>query len=287
MLDTIHQMKHTRICIVRRDDTKDRKLDVIGTTLHYVPESRFIDEANKVRISDEIQAMADYYTRSAKKIVEPSPQDVLDAAKNYIVCRRLMAAEDCHGFSMDCLGPVGRRKIKPPCLAFSRLRDEGGLGTCEADWNAAISTRLTNLLFDRPGFMQDPAPNTANNTLNGAHCTCATKLDGFDKPAAPFILRSHSESNIGVAMQVLWRIGQEVTVMKFEGPEKIILGTGRVLRNIDTPPSGGCRTSVELEMNDMADTRDTKGFHQLFIYGNLENEFKAYCQLAGIKVEHI
>lgn len=287
MLKTISEMSNTRICICRGDKTEDRKLDVIGTTLHYVPGKRFVEEFKKVQESDEMRAMADYYANNAKKIVEPTKRDILTATKNYIVCRRLMKAENCQGFSMDCLGPIGRHEIQPPCLAFSRLRDEGGLGTCEADWNAAISTRLTNLLFDRPGFMQDPAPNTVNNTLMGAHCTCATKLDGFDKAPEPFILRSHSESNIGVAMQVLWREGQDVTIMKFQGPTKIILGTGRVLRNIDTPPAGGCRTSVELELDGVADARDTKGFHQLFIYGNLELPFKAYCQLAGIQVEHI
>ena len=287
MLKTIWDMKTTRICIVRGNKPEDKKLDVIRTTLHYLPNRRFLEEAKKVQESDEMRAMADYYTRNAKKIVEPTEKDILAAAKNYIVCRRLMAAENCQGFSMDCLGPVSRRLIQPPCMAFSRLRDEGGLGTCEADWNAAISTRLTNLLFDRPGFMQDPAPNTVNNTLMGAHCTCATRLDGFDKSPEPFILRSHSESNVGVAMQVLWRVGQKVTIMKFQGPESIILGTGRVLRNIETPPAGGCRTSVELELDDVADCRDTKGFHQLFIYGDLERPFKAYCQLAGIKVVHI
>jgi L-fucose isomerase-like protein len=287
MLKTIWDMKNTRICIVAGNKTEDKKLNVIGTTLHYIPTKRFLDEFKKVQDSDEVRAMADYYARNAKKIVEPTKKDILTAAKNYFVCRRLMAADNCQGFSMDCLGPVSRRLIKPPCMAFSRLRDEGGLGTCEADWNAAISTRLTNLLFDRPGFMQDPAPNTVNNTLMGAHCTCATKLDGFDKSPEPFILRSHSESNVGVAVQVLWREGQKVTIMKFQGPESIILGTGKVLRNIDTPPAGGCRTSVELELDDVPDCCDTKGFHQLFIYGNLELPFKAYCQLAGIKVVHI
>ena len=287
MFSTIHKMKNTRICIVAGNKTQDRPLNVIGTTLHYIPNKRFPEEFKKVSESNEVRAMVDFYTRNAKKIVEPKKQDILDAAKNYVVCRRLMAAENCQGFSMDCLGPVSRREIQPPCMAFSRLRDEGGLGTCEADWNAAISTRLTNLLFDRPGFMQDPAPNTVNNTLMGAHCTCATKLDGFDKPPAPFILRTHSESNVGVAMQVLWRKGQKVTIMKFQGPETIILGTGRVLRNIDTPPAGGCRTSLEIEVDDVADARDVKGFHQLFIYGDLELPFKAYCHLAGIKVVHI
>jgi len=172
-------------------------------------------------------------------------------------------------------------------MAFSHLRDEGIVAACEADWNAAISSRVTHLLFERPGFMQDPAPNTVNNTLMGAHCTSATKLDGFSKPTrAPYILR-HYHTGTGVALQVLWRVGQEVTVMKFQGPEKIILGTGRVLSNIPQPPCSCCRTAVEIELDGVADSRDTKGFHQLFIYGKLEQEFKAYCKLAGIEVEHI
>jgi hypothetical protein len=287
MIRTKWDMEHTRICICRGDKVEDKKLDVIGTTLHYIPSDRFVEEHRKVSESDEIRAMADQYARNARKIVEPTKKDLLEAAKNYVVCRRLMEAEKCQGFSMDCLGPIGKHNIQPPCMAFSRLRDEGGLGTCEADWNAAISTRLTNLLFDRPGFMQDPAPNTVNNTLMAAHCCCATKLAGFDKDPEPYILRSHSESNIGVSLQVLWEIDRPVTVMKFQGPKSIILGTGKVVSNIDTPPAGGCRTSLEMTVDGVADSRDTKGFHQLLIYDDLERPFKAYCQFAGIEVVHV
>ena len=288
MFRTMHDMKNTRLCIVQGENTRDRKLNVIGTTLHYIPRRRYPEEYRKVQASDEVRQIADYYTNNAKKIVEPSKQDIINAVKNYVLARRIMDAENCQGISVDCLPLVQSRLIPaPPCIAWLRLNDEGSVGACEAEWNSSISLRLTSLLFDRPGFMQDPAPNTVNNTLMGAHCSCPTRLDGFDKPAAPLILRSHSESNTGVAPQVLWREGQKVTIMKFQGPESIILGTGRVLRNIETPPSGGCRTSVELELDDVADCRDTKGFHQLFIYGDLELPFKAYCQLAGIKVVHI
>ncbi|MHC4659366.1 MAG: hypothetical protein ACYS83_09375, partial [Planctomycetota bacterium] len=266
MLNTVHQMKNTRLLIIKGDKVSDRKLDVIGTTLHYVPRSRWPEEFHRTQITDEIRAIANYYTRKAKKIVEPGRQDILNAAKNYVVARRLMTTERCHGISVDCLPLVRDLKIPcPPCIAWLRLNDEGSVGCCEADWNSAISLRLTALLFNRPGFMQDPAPNTVRNTLNGAHCSCPTKLDGFDKRPAPFILRNHSESELGVSPQVLWRIGQKVTVMEFNGPEKIILGTGRVLRNIETPPSGGCRTSLEVELDDVPDCRDTRGFHQLFI----------------------
>jgi len=288
MFKTISEMKNTRLCILAGDKVEDRPLEVIGTTLHYIPRNRLPEELEKVEESDQVRAIADYYSKNARKIVEPTKKDILNAAKNYIAAKRIMEAEKCQGISVDCLPLVESRLIPcPPCIAWLKLNDEGSVGACEAEWNSAISLRLTSLLFDRPGFMQDPAPNTVNNTLMGAHCSCPTKLDGFDKPAEPFILRSHSESNTGVVPQVLWRIGQKVTIMKFEGPGTIILGTGKVVGNIDTPPSGGCRTSVELELDDMADSRDTKGFHQLFIYGNLEPGFKAYCQLAGIKVVHI
>ena len=286
MLNTVHKMKHTRLLIVKGDRTYDRRLEVIGTTLHYVPVSRFPEELKKVEVSDRVRAIANYYSKKAERIVEPTRQDILNAAKNYIVARRLMAAEECHGISVDCLPLVGQRRIPcGPCVAWSRLNDSGSVGACEADWNAAISLRLTSLLFDRPGFMQDPAPNTVNNTLNGAHCSCPTKLAGFDQPPEPFVLRSHSESDIGTVTQVLWRPGQKITIMKFQGPKKMILGTGKVVRNINTPPSGGCRTSLEVALDNVPDSRDTAGFHQLFIYGDLENQFKAYCELAGIKVE--
>jgi len=286
---TIWDMKNARIAIAAGTKTEDKVMEPTGTTLHYVPRERFVEELAKVQECAEARAVADYYTREARKIVEPSKDDILNAAENYIACKNLMEAEKCQGISMDCLGLVGSRKIPcPPCIGFSRLLDEGLVGACEADVNAAISLLLTARLCERPGFMQDPVPNTVSNTFMGAHCTCPTKLDGFDKPHEPVILRSHSESSIGVSPQVLWRIGQKATVMKFEGGGKsMLIGTGKVVANIDTPPSGGCRTSVELAMDDIPDCRDVKGFHQLFLYGDHSVILKGYCQLAGIQAVHI
>ncbi|MFO8011831.1 MAG: hypothetical protein R6X20_00860 [Phycisphaerae bacterium] len=287
MLKTRWEMDRTRLCVVRGKKVHDQKLDTIGTTLHWVPHEHFYKAHEAVKESAEMREMAKWYKATAKRIVEPTDEDLLAAAKNYFVCRKVMEDENCHGYSMDCLGPVGQRKMQPPCIALSHFRDEGIVGSCEADWNAAISERLTHLLFNRPGFMQDPAPNTVRNTLMAAHCTCGARLKGCDKDAEPFILRSHSESDLGVAMQVLWPVGDRITIMKFSGPSRIILGTGEIVANIDTPPSGGCRTSVECTVDGVADSRDTKGFHQLLVWGDLEEEYKAYCALAGIEVVHV
>jgi len=286
MLYTIWRMKQTRLCMVKGNRTFDQVLDHVGTTLHYIPLARFNEEFEKVETSDAVRALADAYAKAAKAIVEPKQDDILEAAKNYVVCRRLMAAENCQGLSVDCL-KMPAIYHRPPCLAFSHLLDQGVVAACEADWNGAISMLLAHLLFERPGFMQDPAPNTVDNTLMGAHCQSATRLEGFAKPyRAPFILRNY-HTRTGVALQVLWRVGQKVTIMKFQGPKSIILGTGRVVANIAQPPAGCCRTAVEIELDGVPDSGETKGFHQLFIYGDLERGFKAYCRLAGIQVVHL
>ncbi|OHB68457.1 MAG: hypothetical protein A2V70_07615 [Planctomycetes bacterium RBG_13_63_9] len=285
LMRTIYDMKNTRICIVNGDKTQDEPLAVIGTTLHHIPLERWVEEFGKAETNDEMKALADQFTKRAKKIVEPNAQDVFNSAKNYVVAKRIMAAENCQGISLNCLGLIGARRIPcPPCMAWLQLNDEGGVGACECDWGAAISLRLCALLCRRPGFMQDPCPNTINGTLMGAHCSSPTKLRGFDQDPEPLILRNHSESTLGVSPQVIWPVGEPATVMKFSSPDNMLIGTGRVVANIDTPPAGGCRTSVELAMDGVADPRDCKGFHQLFVLGRVDAQLKNYCQLAGITV---
>ena len=284
MLYTLARMKQTRLCMLHSTKTGDKRIEGIGTTLHYIPLARWMEEFNKAETSDEMRAIADYYTKEAKKVIEPKPQDILNGARSYVVCRKFMAEEKCHGISVDCMRLVGKPGVPcGPCLAFSKLNDELVVGACETDVTAAISLLLVELLFQRPGFMQDPVPNTINNTLIGAHCSCPTKLNGPDQPHEPFILRADNGTNRGLATQVLWKEGQDVTVMKFASPTKMLLGTGRVVSNVDTTVCGGCRTSVEIEIDNMTDPRDCAGFHQLFVYGKLERPLRAFCQLAGIK----
>ncbi|MGA2616025.1 MAG: hypothetical protein ABSF26_00365 [Thermoguttaceae bacterium] len=283
MLSTIWRTKHTRILFVGGSECKEATVAGLGTVFHWIPKARFADEFKQVAASDEVRAIADFYANAAQKIIEPTPADILEAAKNYIVCRRLMEAEGCQGIAIDCLGWKN-----PVCLAYSKLRDEGIVASCEQDANAAIGMLLVHQLFQRPGFQQDPSPNTVNNTLIGAHCTSPLRLEGFDKPyRAPYLLRNY-HTRTGVAPEVLWPVGKPVTILQANvQPLSIMVGTGRVVSNVAQPPSGCCRTSVEIELDGIADSRDVKGFHQLFVLGNLSRMLGAYGKLAGIPVTPI
>jgi len=288
MLKTVWDLKHSRIGLVTDVATGDRRLEPIGTTLHYIPLQRWIEQLEKTEVNDEVREIAKHYAIESKAIAEPESADLFNAARNYLVARQIMAAENCQAISLDCAPLVSERRIPcGTCLAWSKLLDEGHVAACEADGDAAVTMLVISRLFDRPGFMQDPVANTVSNTLIGSHCTCATRLDGYDKPSAPFVLRSHAESGTGVALQVSWRPGQEVTIAKFQGPGRMLIGTGKVVRNLDSTRTGGCRTSVEFDLDDVANSRDVKGHHQVIVYGKLDRPLRAFCQLAGIKAEHI
>ncbi|HUU17592.1 MAG TPA: hypothetical protein VMW72_10620 [Sedimentisphaerales bacterium] len=179
-----------------------------------------------------------------------------------------------------------RARCSETCVYCSQ--DHGVTYGCEAAVGPAVSLMLTSYLFDKPGFMNDPVPETAKNVLIAAHCVSGTRIYGLNHPKeyAPYILRSHSESNLGVSTQVLWPVGQSVTLVQFFRPDALYLDTGTVVGNVNTPPAGGCRTSVEIQMDDIEDCRDVKGFHQVVILGNHRRDVEAFCQLYGINVVH-
>lgn len=283
MLNTVWQMKNSRILFVAGGEAKDTPVAGLGAVFHWVPKRRFEEEFKKVAASDEIRAMAEFYAKNAERIVEPTAADMLESAKNYVVCRRLMEMEKCQGIAIDCLGWKN-----PVCLAYMKLRDEGIVAACEQDPSAAIGMLMVHSLFERPCFQQDPSPNTVNNTLIGAHCTSPSRLEGFDKPyRAPYLLRNY-HTRTGVAPEVLWPVGKPVTMLQVNlSPLSIMVGGGKVISNIAQPPSGCCRTAVEISLDGAADTCDVKGFHQLFVLGRLERMLKAFGRLADIPVTSI
>ncbi|MHC4442011.1 MAG: hypothetical protein ACYTBZ_16020 [Planctomycetota bacterium] len=288
LIRTQHDIRRSKIAVLTGKANKEETLEPLGLKIKYLPREHFIEVLKTIEVTPQVKAIAREYRWAARKVVEPTWEDLINASKNYFAARKIMKNHGCQGISLQCLQLVRDRQLPcPPCMAWSKLLDMGIPGVCEADVRAVMGETLCCRLLDKPGFIQDPVPNTVNNTLIGAHCVSPTRLNGFDKPREPFNLRTHAESDVGVSFQVLWRPGQEVTVMQFTDPGNMILGKGTVLRNLSTPPAGGCRTSVEVEIDGPPDTRDTKGFHQLFIYGDHVRDFQAYAQMYGIKTEHI
>jgi len=287
MVRAKRMFEETRVLWIRGKERNETVLDRLGTKVRAIPRDTFNLAFDKLSVTEEVRDVASDMRRHAKKVVEPNWNDTLNSARAFVNAKRLLADEKAHALSMDCLGMVSSKLMPtPPCFSWTMLQDVGVTAGCEADLWGAMSMMMTSYLLDRPGYMNDPVPETAHNNLIVAHCTSGTRLRGFDKPPAPYILRSHSESAIGVSTQVLWPLGETATLVRFTSANEMIVDTGKVVHNVDTPPAGGCRTSVELKMDDIEDCRDVLGFHQVVVLGNHRRALEGFCEMYGIKHVH-
>lgn len=287
MVKAKRMFEETRVLWIRGNERNETVIERLGTKALAIPRDTFNQEFDKQPITQEVKDLAADFRKNAAKIVEPDETDILNSMRAYVTAKRLLAAEKANALSMDCLGMVAAKLVPtPPCGAWTKLQDEGITAGCEADLFGALSLMMTSYLLDRPGYMNDPVPETVNNTLIAAHCTSGSRIAGFDKPPAPYVLRDHSESSLGVATQILWPEGQPITLVRFTGPNEMIIDTGKVVSNVQTPPAGGCRTSVEIQMDDVEDCRDVRGFHQVVTLGNHRRVLQGFCDLYGIKHTH-
>ncbi|MBN2450997.1 MAG: hypothetical protein JXR77_11445 [Lentisphaeria bacterium] len=287
MVRALRRFQSTRVLWIREHTRDETVMERLGIKVRRLPRRTFNELFDRMPVTEEARDVARTMASRAARVVEPDGEDMLNAARAYLSAKHLLRAESANALTMDCLGMVGARLVPtPPCMAWSMLQDAGVSAGCEADLFGAVSLMLTNYLFDKPGFMNDPVPETVKNLLIAAHCTCGTRLHGLTAPPRPYLLRSHSESDAGVAMQILWPENEPVTLVRFTAPGKMIVDSGTVVVNVDTPPAGGCRTSFEIRMDEVRDARDVKGFHQVVFVGDHRRDVLAFCQMAGIEVEH-
>jgi hypothetical protein len=287
------KLREMRFIVLKGNRRREAEIKEFGTRLRYLPAQAFLEEYRRTPLSDEIKEMAREYMKSATGLHGPTVEDVQNGVKSYVVARGFLQREEGDGITMDCLGALGRTRVSLPCIAWSRMLDHGIPAACEADLGACLTHALVQLLFDRPGFQQDPVPETARECLIGAHCTCPTKLRGFSAAAEPFDLTHHHGKRDAVPRPV-WRVGQRITVADIipekkspvpgteDLPPEMIISSGTVVENVSVPPSGGCVVSVMVKIDGVEEYLDYPGFHQIFFYGDFKKELEAYCRLSGI-----
>ncbi|MFH1743586.1 MAG: hypothetical protein ABIH23_31670, partial [bacterium] len=288
MIQTAAKLREMRFIVLKGDERRESEIKHLGTKLRYIPAKSFLDEYNQTPTTDEVKQIAAEYMKQATRVAGPTEQDVLNGVKSYVVARNILESEEGDGITMDCLGALGESKVSLPCIAWSRMLDHGIPAACEADLGACVTHALVQYLFDRPGFQQDPVPETAKDCLIGSHCTCPTRLNGISEPAEPFYL-SHHHGRRDAVPRPTWRVGQRMTSAdillsdKDDTPPQIIISSGTVADNVSVPPSGGCVVAVTVKLDGVSDLLDYPGFHQIFFYGDYKKELQGYCKLFGIE----
>jgi hypothetical protein len=232
----------------------------------------------------------EYWLRPAKKVVEPTRDEIINSARLYLAMKDIMVKEGAHALtSSHCMGAPAKG-----CLAFSKLNDLGLVGACEGDMDSTLTMLLFAYAFGVPGFISDPLFDTSKNAVIHAHCTSTTKLDGPRGERAPFTIRSQCDTNKGVSLEVEMRVGQEITCAKLASLDTMLISTGKIAELTDFHDRG-CRTQITTEVSDAREMARNWGgdvlpddmmtlLHRVVFYGNHLESTKDLAALLGMKV---
>ena len=268
------------------DDVKNK----FGTEIKRVELQQVLDTYNAVS-DKKAEAETKRWMTEAEMVVEPSREDIFKSCKFALAFENLLNEEDATVMTVDCYGTMWDKTIKLPaypCLGFSRLNNMGLGGICESDLQSAMTHILLQGLSGRPGFISDPTVDESDNSIILAHCLGTTKMDGPDKPAASYKLRTIMERQEGVVPQVKMRIGQKVTQTKLVGTDFLPYFTGEI---IDTPVSlehdRGCRTKITVKVDGDVEKlwkNWSHGLHRVTCYGDITKELANFCRFKEIKM---
>jgi len=242
----------------------------------------------KTEIAEEMRALADFYEKTARKVVEPAKKAIFNAVKHYVVLRGILREKKCQGVSVTgslCVGAGG--DPGPACVAISRLGDEGLVGCCEGAVDFAVADLVALLICGCPAVMGNAAHQTATDSVVISHCYSPTKLRGPEDPyRAAFQLRDF-HGRPACVPQVFWPVGKRVTLLT-PTAKKFWIGRGQVLSNVEQPPAFLCRTAVEFDVDGL--DWNTKTFrtadvkHSMSILGDVSKQFDAFGQLTGLAI---
>jgi hypothetical protein len=258
-----------------------------GTEIKEVSLQRVVDAFNAV---DDGQAKAetDRWLTGATQVVEPSKEEVFKSCKLALAFEKLLDEETATVMTVDCYGSMWDKSIKLPaypCLGFSRLNSMGLGGICESDLQSAMTHIILQGLSGKPGFISDPTMDESTGSIILAHCMGTRQMEGPDKPAAPYKLRTIHERQQGCVPQVKLPIGQKATQAILVGTDLIVYFTGDV---VDAPDvNRGCRTKITVKIDGDAEKlwkNWSHGLHRVTCYGDLTKDLERFCRFANIKL---
>jgi len=237
--------------------------------------------------ADEKQAAkwADKWARHAKKVVEPTREDLIKSGKMHLANSTLITERGAEAIAIDCLGGFYSHKLVAyPCLSFTELNNGELVGACEADLNSTTAMIMMRHLTGMPGFISDPVFDLPKSQIIYSHCVAPTKAFGPQGKSNPYILRSHSEDRKGAVVQSLLPLGETVTSIQTNPEEKaLVMHSGKTVANIDDEKA--CRTKLATEANVEKILETYRwGWHRVTFFGNWRKEVKDLATLMGLHV---
>ena len=237
-----------------------------------IPLDNVYDHFRKIT-DEEVGASCAAVASQALACREGTPEDIIKAMRLYRALRQVCKEEKLDALTLSCF-KVLEQIDTTGYLALSLLNDEGIVAGCEGDLQSVFTLLAAKAITGKDGFMGNSFMVTGRtNEIVLSHCTIGLKQT--DR----YILRSHYESDKGIAIQGLLPTG-DVTIVKCGGEclDEYYLSTGTLTEN--TNYINMCRTQVRVRMDTPVDyfLKNPLGNHHILIQGNHANALNDFFQ---------
>ncbi|MCL5110781.1 MAG: hypothetical protein M1401_18345 [Chloroflexi bacterium] len=256
-----------------------------GVDVQYRPVTELAKALGDV---DEARARAEMerWLAGASEGLEPSSATVLECSKLYLALKDFVERENLAGVSLDCVRHTreGKPALPHPCLAFSRLRDEGVAAPCEADVWSMLSELLLEGVAGKPAFMGNVGEvDLARGTMSLLHCVVPLRLVGYGTQPVSYGLRHYHDLGRGVSLEVAFPSDTEVTLGQFAKDLRTFsIWPGTI---VDTG-SGACRSRATIRIPDSERfLRSLPSCHYVMVYGRYASEIAGI--LARLNVQTV
>lgn len=278
--------------------TPEKVKERLGVELVQIPDGRYDEVIAKVDLA-AAEAEAKTWIEEAKKIVEPTRDDIVKAGRASLTLDQLIAENRANGL---CVGSCMRWLERGfPCLGFSRLNDRGIPAACDGDMDCLLTMLIFQHALNRAGFLGNAAGvDTSKNAFHLSHCSAPLRMEGPESPRSPYLLRRHAEVRGGAVTEVHYRIGQTVTFTKLVHLDTLLMFTGKIIEVPKVPKNQerGCRTEIAVEVNDAEKLLENWGggalgasakdyyasLHRVAYYGNHTRTIRHLAHLTGMNV---
>jgi L-fucose isomerase-like protein len=247
-----------------------------------------INQAYSRTDAAEAERWAGQWIRQAKKVVEPTREEIIKSGRMLLAMHELMRQAKAPALTIDCLTLFYGGKLPAyPCLGLFQFNNSGLVGACEGDLPSTLTMLLMTYFVGRPGYISDPVIDTSKNQIIYAHCVAPSKVYGPQGPDNPYHIRNHSEDRKGAAVRSLMPLGHMTTTILFNADRKeVVLHQGKSVENVAEDKA--CRTKLAVEVkgdiNKLLTEWDRWGWHRVTFYGDLRRPVEILSALMGFKV---
>jgi hypothetical protein len=236
--------------------------------------------------------------------VKAAKSEIIKTARAYLAFDELREKYDCNAVSTHMRSVTGSGKQED--IFFPGLGLECGFKTrgiqavCQDYPHILITQLLAYFITGKPSMLGDLMMDIENSVDILLHC--GTPINPYgDERRVPYIIKTHAESPLrdtqkpgsGTGMQVMWPIGEPVTVWKvYPLLNKIGFHTGTTADGYalyDNYEDLVCRNKIIVKVENIKNIRnhyfaDAYGIHRAATIGDLEETIKNLAVLLGLDV---